>query len=167
MTSAPLKLVLDTNVALDWILFEDPAVTALRDAMALGTVTIFTNVSAVEELRDVLRRERFALSEARQGELADRYLSRALMVAGADERATARGAPERGASNPAAATQSLPRCRDPDDDVFLALALRCQADLLVSRDKEVLALTGRCAPFGFRIVSVRQAMEEISRLTPP
>ena len=164
MTPAPLKLVLDTNVALDWILFEDPAVIALRDAIALGTVTIFTDASAVEELRDVLRRERFALSEARQSELAGRYLSRASVVACADGNATARAVPEPAVSNPAAATQSLPRCRDPDDDVFLALALRCRADLLVSRDKEVLALAGRCAPFGFRIVSVRRAMEEISGL---
>ena len=33
-----------------------------------------------------------------------------------------------------------PRCRDPEDDKFLALAFACQADVIVSSDDDLLVL---------------------------
>lgn len=36
---------------------------------------------------------------------------------------------------------AAPVCRDPDDDAVLALALAAQADLIVSGDDDLLALT--------------------------
>jgi predicted nucleic acid-binding protein len=48
-------------------------------------------------------------------------------------------------------TEKLPVCRDPDDQKFLELAAAAKADCLVTRDRDLLRLTRRCAPW-FRIV---------------
>lgn len=45
----------------------------------------------------------------------------------------------------------LPRCKDRDDQKFLELAARCNANLLVSKDKALLCLRGRTT-LGFQIV---------------
>ena len=41
----------------------------------------------------------------------------------------------------------LPRCRDPDDQMFLETALAGEAACLVTRDKELLACARRSLPF--------------------
>jgi predicted nucleic acid-binding protein len=53
----------------------------------------------------------------------------------------------------------FPRCRDPDDDHFLALAHHAAADALVSKDRAVLKLRRRARKFGVRILDVRQLNE--------
>ena len=46
----------------------------------------------------------------------------------------------------------LPQCRDRDDQKFLELAHRAQADWLVSKDRELLRMARRIArDFGFSI----------------
>ena len=55
----------------------------------------------------------------------------------------------------------LPRCRDRDDQKFLILAARCHADLLITRDKQVLRLARhRHLPPPFAIVSLQQFAAE-------
>jgi predicted nucleic acid-binding protein len=49
------------------------------------------------------------------------------------------------------APPGLPLCRDPDDQKFLELAASAKADCLVTRDRELLRLSRRCAPW-FRIL---------------
>lgn len=46
--------------------------------------------------------------------------------------------------------RSLPRCADPDDQMFLRLAQAARAHALLTRDKKLLALHGRTT---FRIVA--------------
>lgn len=49
--------------------------------------------------------------------------------------------------------QGLPRCKDADDQIFLELALAARADVLVSKDRALLALNrrhARAAPFRIR-----------------
>ena len=55
---------------------------------------------------------------------------------------------------------AVPVCRDPDDDVVLALALAAQVDLIVSGDDDLLALTHYQ---GIPIVTAVQAVEQIGR----
>ena len=52
----------------------------------------------------------------------------------------------------------LPRCRDQDDQKFLILAARCQADLLLTRDKLLLKLARhRHKPPPFTILTAEAA----------
>jgi putative PIN family toxin of toxin-antitoxin system len=48
-------------------------------------------------------------------------------------------------------TIELPRCADPDDQKFLALAAAARANVLVTKDAELLALARK--PLPFRIIS--------------
>lgn len=138
-------------MALDWIVFEDPAVEPLRAALALGRVAIFTDAHAIEELRDVLAREKFGLEPARQRELLESHRAQTLGIPGEGSQVDFRmGLPP-----------GFPCCEDPDDDCFLALAYRSGAHLLVSRDKAVLALHRRCIDFGFQVATVAQMAAEI------
>lgn len=48
---------------------------------------------------------------------------------------------------PLPADARLPRCRDPDDQMFLETALASGAECLVTRDRELLACARRALPF--------------------
>ncbi|HMM46726.1 MAG TPA: putative toxin-antitoxin system toxin component, PIN family [Thiobacillaceae bacterium] len=126
-------LVLDTNVALDLLLFDDPATRALRDALEAGRVRCMVSGAMLEEWRRVLGYPRFALESARQAELFDAYRALAERT-----EAVARG--------------DLPRCADPDDQKFLELAAATGARGLVSKDGALLKLRRRCAA-RFRIMT--------------
>ena len=52
----------------------------------------------------------------------------------------------------------FPRCRDRDDEPFLALAFHTKADALASRDNAVFGLKSRAAKFGVTILNVQQVM---------
>ena len=54
---------------------------------------------------------------------------------------------------------SFPRCRDRDDEHFLALTYHAKADALVSRDNAVYGLKARAAKFGVTIMNVPQMIE--------
>jgi len=130
---ARLRLVLDTNVWLDWLVFDDPSVAPLRAAVEAGRAVVVIDEACEEELARVLaypRRGR-ALDAAAQAACLERCRAIAQRAQAAAE---------------ADATR-LPRCRDPHDQKFLELALRCGADYLVTRDKELLVLARRL-PFG-------------------
>jgi predicted nucleic acid-binding protein len=64
-------------------------------------------------------------------------------------------------SKTAALPGALARCRDPDDLHFLELAYRGRADMLVSRDKAVLALKRRASTVGLAIVDVPQMLARL------
>ena len=56
----------------------------------------------------------------------------------------------------------FPRCRDRDDEHFIALAYHQKADALVSRDNAVFGLKSRAAKFGLTILNVQQAIQLLS-----
>ncbi len=130
---APLRLVLDTNVWLDWLVFDDPSVAPLRVAVAAGTAQVYIDEACEEELGRVLAypRRGSTLDAMRQAACLERChaIARRAQAATRDD------------------TMRLPRCRDPHDQKFLELALSCGADFLVTRDHELLALARRL-PFG-------------------
>lgn len=149
-----MKLVLDTNVVIDWLVFDDPYLSTFRDAVVRREITVLTHTHALEELRRVLAYRALKLDETRQSLILGQYRERTVVFQGSEEPASGEAEVPRG----------FPRCRDPDDVPFLSLAWRSKADALVSRDNEVLVLRRRAARFGFRILDVPQMMGCVAAL---
>lgn len=144
--AAPLSLVLDTNVVLDLLVWDDPWVRPLREALEHGRVRPWADARTLGELKYVLAYPTFALDAEAQHAAYTRY-TRHVSLAG-----------EASLEDVAA----LPRCRDRADQKFLELAARVGATWLVSKDKRVLSMADRAdLPFG--ILTVRQLAERLAR----
>lgn len=142
--SVPLPLVLDTNVVLDLLVFDDPHVRPLAQALSAGEVTAWADAETLKELELVLAYPSFALDEAARRALHERYQRLVHMAPG----------------DPGTPPPPLPRCRDRDDQKFLVLAARVGASWLVSKDKRVLALAGH-KQVPFDILTSRQMAERL------
>ena len=136
-----MRAVLDTNIVLDLLYFADARTRVLRTAIDDGSLCCFTDRRCLSELERVCGYPRFGLGEeARQALLAGYRDFVTLFAAGDGEDCP------------------LPRCHDADDQKFLALALRCRADLLITRDRQLLALASRRrASLPFAIVKAEAA----------
>lgn len=191
-----MKLVLDTNVVLDLLFWRDPRCDALAAALAAGRVRCFTDAACLAELERVLAYPQFALDAAAQRELLERYrrfveFIESVEPVESDERAGHEEPPEHTeptghaasavstaspdtipASGEAAETDQiieaieLPRCRDADDQKFMELAARCAADLLLTRDRELLRLArSRRRPPPFAILVPEEAAVRLAATT--
>jgi putative PIN family toxin of toxin-antitoxin system len=142
----PLRLVLDTNVWLDWLVFDDAGVAPLKAAIAGAQAEIFIDDACAAELAAVLAyplRKQILAADAQAACLAEcRRMARNVPTpAGAESLDSA----------------ALPVCRDADDQKFLELARACRADFLVTKDLLLLELDGRKARRApFRIVTPEQ-----------
>jgi putative PIN family toxin of toxin-antitoxin system len=132
-----MRLVLDTNVWIDWLLFDDPAVTPIKAAQREGRIRIVVDGACLDELIAVLAYPEFGLDETQK----NRHLAE---VGRCTIMQTQRQAV------PAVA---LPRCTDPDDQKFLALAQNAAAHWLLTRDKALLRMNRRLKSAGIRIGS--------------
>lgn len=128
------RVVLDTQVWLDWLVFDDPSVASLREAHAAGRVEIVIDEACEAELVRVLAYDlgKYSLEPDEQTQCIARCRSLAKRVR-------------------TAAAGILPKCRDPDDQKFLELAAAAGAHLLVSKDQALLELARR--PLAFRIAA--------------
>jgi uncharacterized protein len=117
-----VRVVADTNTVVSAFLWGGPPAAVLAAARE-GRITLFTSPVLLAELEDVLPREKFAERIARVGSSVAQILAgyRALVTI----------------VRPAAIE---PTVRDPDDDHVLACATAAQAQLIVSRDKDLLDL---------------------------
>ena len=135
--AAARKLVLDTNVWLDWLVFNDPSTQWLDQAERADPFQLLATAHTRDEFLSVLPRTAIVkrLPQPRQRqEVAWRFESMLTLT----------GQPNRG----------LLTCTDPDDQVFIDLALAHQAQALVTRDKAVLALAKRAGKrYGLQIVT--------------
>jgi predicted nucleic acid-binding protein len=129
-------LVLDTQVAMDWLLFGDPGTAPLAAAITSGAVHWLATPAMRAEFERVAVLRAWPGRDDGEGDGGGRLA--------AFDRWT-HIQPEPPASPPAL------RCRDADDQVFIDLALAAGACLL-SRDKAVLALARRALPLGLRIL---------------
>jgi putative PIN family toxin of toxin-antitoxin system len=141
-----LKLILDTNVVLDWLVFHDASVAGLQAALNRGQVEIVTHQPAVDELLRVLAYARFKLGIEQQQELLSRYRSNTRLVT----------LPDGFHLDDLGLPSGFPRCRDHDDQHFLALAYHERVDGLVSKDAAVLELTRRAQKFGVTVLAPKQ-----------
>ena len=135
---AKMRLVLDTQVWIDWLVFDDPSTLPLRAALAEERAEILINASCVTELARVLGYP-----------LGRRSLDAPAQAACLEEcfAVSTRIEPEPGLPS---MQKPLPVCRDPDDQKFLQLAAAARADCLVTRDRALLELDRR--KLAFRIL---------------
>jgi predicted nucleic acid-binding protein len=136
----PIRLVLDTQVWLDWLVFDDPGVRRLRNAVHLGRAEVTLDAACDAELERVLAYDlgRHSIApdaQARALGEARRLARRVDIALSPSERA------------------GLPRCRDPDDQKFLEAAAAAGAQVLVTKDRALLELNRRrtrAIPFRIR-----------------
>ena len=144
--AGPPRIVLDTNVVLDWLYFGDPRCAAFADAVAARRVQWIANAAMRDEIEHVLER----------GSLGARW---------PDGAASVREGWHRWASMVEATPAVMPpgmRCTDADDQKFIDLALGARAAALLSADRAVLKLARRAAAWGVAITTVAGW-----RLAPP
>jgi putative PIN family toxin of toxin-antitoxin system len=134
-----VKLVLDTNAWLDWLVFGDPRIAPLRAAVEAKRAEVVIDEACEAELARVLTYRFY--KEFLPLEIREAHLAQCRRVASKVAFETAK--------------QPMPRCQDPDDQKFLALAAAAGADCLVTRDRELLRLAKRVP---FRIL-VPEALE--------
>lgn len=147
----PLSLVLDTNVVIDWLVFDDAFMAPLRDGIAQGQIHVLTHAPAIVELQRVVGYPALKLSPDRQRSIVARYLDQTRVPT----------LPQGFSLTQMLTPTGFPRCRDPDDRHFLALAFHARAQALVSRDKAVLKLRRRARRFD---VNIQTVPEMITRL---
>ncbi len=137
------RLVLDTNVWLDWLVFDDPGIARIRDSATAGRIEIYIDAVCEEELARVLARgfaKRTLDAKAQAACIAQcRRIARRIDTI-------------------AAPAGALPVCRDPDDQKFLEAALAAKADFLITKDRELLALGKKPGRLPFRIVTPAQGI---------
>ena len=122
-THSPKKWVLDTNVVLDWLYFNDPRTRLFQAAIEGGQLTLLASQATLDELKRVLNYRQFKLTPAQQTALFVQYQEQVQLI-----------------DMPNMPSQPLPDCRDPDDQKFLELACAGAAHKLISKDKRLLEL---------------------------
>ncbi|GAB1596460.1 putative toxin-antitoxin system toxin component, PIN family [Lysobacter claricitrinus] len=117
--------VLDTNAWLDLLVFGDTALSGFTDSVVAGEVRVVIDGRAFAELERVLRYDTVRIDEATAASCV------------ATVRALAQSIP--------VPAMALPKCRDPDDQMFLEIAVCSNADALLTRDAELLRMARRMA----------------------
>ena len=121
-------VVLDSNVWVDIVVFDDPLARPIRAALVAGQLDAVISPPCREELRRVLGYPQFA-----------RFTVDIEAALAWVDSVTRRLDPA------IASAPRLPRCSDTDDQKFLELAQGAAAHYLVSKDKAVLKLRRRMA----------------------
>lgn len=128
--------VLDTNAVLDWLVFDDPAMREPAAALRSGGAQWACCAPMLDELLDVVGRPEFARhasADVLRARISDASRAHARMF------------------DPAPVSPL--RCADPDDQMFLDLALARGASLLITRDRALLALAPQALRLGLRITT--------------
>lgn len=119
------RLVLDTNVILDLLVFKDPSTEPIRLALEAQQVDAVRTAASLIELMDVIGRPAFKLSPEDQEVIIQTWVSSTRVL----ENAAIEEAPF--------------TCHDPDDQVFINMAYSVRPALLFSKDRRVLELQRR------------------------
>ena len=138
-----MRLVLDTNVTLSSLLWRSHP-RRLLDLAKEGTLSLYTSSALLDELADVLAREKWAAM------LATRHTHAAFMMQRYGMLAKV--------VRPGPIGRVVPN--DPDDDALIACAIAARADLIVSGDKHLHRLGGEYQ--GIPIVTPAQAVQRIA-----
>ena len=133
-------LVLDTNVALDLLVFRDPACVALAGLLERAALRWYAVAAMRAEFDDVLGRPAFERWAGQREPIAAQWARWAVMIESA----------------PLVRAPCAMRCADPDDQMFLDLAFALRPCCLLSRDRELLRLAERASTLGIRIVTPTQ-----------
>ncbi len=125
-----MRVVLDTNVWLDWLVFDDPGIAFLKQGFADRLFEIVIDDACEAEFERVLAYPlgKFPVDAPACMAQLRRIATRA-----------GKFSPEE--------KMRLPRCSDPDDQKFLELALGAGAQFLITKDQALLKLGKRKPPF--------------------
>jgi len=126
-------IVLDTNIVLDLLVFEDPATLALSRQLQGGGLRWIATAPMRDELERVLA---YPLIARR---LQARAMLAAELLAGFDAQVQLQPVPSKADIT----------CKDPDDQKFIDLAV-AHGCLLLSKDKAVLCMQKRLLARGAR-----------------
>jgi predicted nucleic acid-binding protein len=135
--NAAQAVVLDTNVVLDWLLFDNPDGRALDAALSGGELRWIATAAMRDEFAHVLARGALGRWNPDPAALRNRW----------DRHCTELAAP------PPTGAVSRFHCTDPDDQKFIDLAASHSGCLLLSRDRAVLKLARKLGPQGVRVVT--------------
>lgn len=125
-------IVLDTNALLDWVVFRDPVAAPLEAALRAGRLRWIASPAMATEWHHVWPRSVFA-----------RWQPDAARAQAVFEQAHLVPEPPRGPL----------RCKDPDDQVFIDLALQYRARWLISKDAALLKLARRARLLGVEVMT--------------
>jgi predicted nucleic acid-binding protein len=131
-------VVLDTNAVLDWLVFRDPIVEPLIAKLEAGGVRWLACPAMREELVRTLGYRKL-----------ERWSPNPVSALAAYDRLVTPIEP------PPRSVASM-RCADPDDQVFIDLALAHRARWLVSKDRAVLKLARRARAWGLSIIPPKE-----------
>ncbi|SAL49730.1 nucleotide-binding protein [Caballeronia arvi] len=148
----PMRVVLDSNVWIDILVFDDPATRPILAALEARTLEALIDERCLRELTRVLDYPQFVRMEVdKTAALATVARLSTLVAATPDE-----------------GERPLPKCKDRDDQKFLELAHAAGADWLVSKDRAVLKLARRVArDFAFRIAEPKPFVVELDAHIAP
>ena len=132
----PACVVLDTNLALDLLVFDDPACVPLREALACAQLRWIATPAMRDELARVLGYPLIVARLARMERSAQQVLAAFDMQA----------------QNVTAPSAAPCRCDDPDDQIFIDLAVAHGARLL-SKDRAVLAMHKHLVGLGVAVAA--------------
>lgn len=123
-------VVFDTGVVVSGLLFPSESATRLRGVWRSATFDTVVSAATLEELVRVLGYPKFRLTASEIESLLSDFLPCTRLV---------RVDPDCG--------DSLPRCRDLEDQKFLDLAATSKASALVTGDRDLLDLAGQVTRF--------------------
>ncbi len=129
------KIVLDTNATLDWLVFKAPSAQALGNAVASGQLSWLACDAMRQEFAHIVSHPRLARWQPDVVGSLQAFDMLAHLV-----------------PRPACAPGTRLTCRDPDDQVFIDLALAHHARWLVTHDRALLSLARRARPRGVAVL---------------
>ena len=126
-------LVLDTNIVLDLLVFQDPRADWIRDGIARGRFELIYTSEILLELTDVIARPQFSQSACDQSTVLSSWAQMAI-------------------HKPTPPRCSF-RCDDPDDQAFIDLAYHYRPSELLSKDRKILQMQRVLSEYGVWIQS--------------
>ena len=138
------RLILDTNVILDLLVFKDPSAEPIRILLDAKRVDAVRSEASMLELIDVIQRPSFKLSEEQQQAILKNWENSTRLL----ENTTIKPAPF--------------TCRDQDDQVFLDMAYSLRPALLLSKDLRVLELQAIAKRHGVEITQDYERVQHFS-----
>lgn len=148
--AAATLAVLDTNVALDWLVFRDARVQPLVAALQGGALRPIACARTRTELAHMLAHRSLARWAPDPGAALGQFDRLVLMLS----------------DPPPAPGHAGLRCVDTDDQVFVDLALAHRARWLFTQDRALLQLARRAMPHGLVILTPQRWVGAPDRTAP-
>jgi uncharacterized protein len=134
--------ILDCNVWLDWLLFNDTSINHFKSGFEAHEFTFLGTDHMRSELLDVLGRQ----SVGKKFSARSPFGSKEAMMAEYDRVVTPHPTPQ------PAPELSLPQCKDKDDQMFVDLVIATKA-ILISKDRHLLAMAPKLKKqFGVQVM---------------